>query len=196
MERCSVHPEDPQPRMIARAVASMQKGHVIAYPTDSGYALGCVLGARDAVEEIRRIRDLPKDHNFTLMCRDLSELSQYAMVGNAVFRYVKERIPGPYTFILNATKLVPKRLLHPKRKTLGLRICGNAVVQAVLEELDEPMMSVSLQLPILDRYVADSEAIYEALMPYVGVFLDAGESRIDPTTIVDCSDGEFTVIRD
>jgi tRNA threonylcarbamoyl adenosine modification protein (Sua5/YciO/YrdC/YwlC family) len=182
--------------MIARAVSTLQRGGVIAYPTDSGYSLGCCLEARAGVDEIRKIRNLSKQHNFTLICRDLSELSAYAMVDNAVYRYMKERVPGPYTFILRASKQVPKRLLHPKRKSLGLRVSKNSVVKALLTELDEPLMSVSLQLDELDEYVADIDAIDSVLLPFAGIFLDAGDIRIAPSQVIDCTEGSFTILRD
>jgi len=142
-----VHPENPQARLIAQAVALVREGGVIVYPTDSGYALGCGLGEKGALERIRRIRRLGDDHNFTIVCRDLSEIGTYARVDNTVYRLLKAVTPGPYTFILAATREVPRRLQHPKRKTIGLRVPGNPIARALLDALDEPLMSTSLILP-------------------------------------------------
>ena len=142
-----VHSENPQERLIAKAVDSLRRGGVMIYPTDSVYAIGCHLGDKSALERIRSIRQLDKNHNFTLVCRDLSELGSYARVENSAFRLLKSKTPGPFTFILNATSEVPKRLQHPKRKTIGIRVPNSAIVKALLEELREPIMSVTLTMP-------------------------------------------------
>ncbi|MFP4854711.1 L-threonylcarbamoyladenylate synthase, partial [Paraburkholderia sp. BR14264] len=142
-----IHPENPQPRLVNQAVDYLNKGSVIVYPTDSGYALGCRLEEKNAMERICRIRQLDGNHNFTLMCRDLSELSTYSQVDNSAFRILKNNTPGNYTFILKATKEVPRRLMNDKRKTIGLRVPSNPVALALLERLNEPMMSTSLMLP-------------------------------------------------
>jgi len=142
-----VHPDNPQARLISQAVAILRDGGVIIYPTDSGYALGCHTGDKNALERICKIRKLDKDHNFTLLCRDLSELSSYARVDNSAYRALKNNTPGPYTFIFKGTKEVPRRLMNPKRKTIGIRVPDNAIALALLESLGEPMMSTSLILP-------------------------------------------------
>ncbi|GAG59759.1 unnamed protein product, partial [marine sediment metagenome] len=139
----NIHPKDPQQRLICQVVASLQQGDIIVYPTDSAYALGCHIGDKAALERIRTLRQLDKNHNFTLICRDLSELATYAKVDNSVYRLLKAYTPGPYTFILQASREVPRRLQHPKRKTIGLRIPDNNIVKAILEELNEPLMSVT-----------------------------------------------------
>lgn len=142
-----IHPQNPQPRLINQSVEFLHKGGVIVYPTDSGYALGCMLGEKNALERICRIRDLGSDHNFTLMCRDLSELSTYAHVDNSAFRLIKNNTPGNYTFILKATKEVPRRLMNEKRKTIGLRVPSNPIALELLAALNEPLMSTTLMLP-------------------------------------------------
>ena len=144
-----LHPQNPQPRLIAQAVEILRNGGVVAYPTDSSYALGCMLGNKDAQDRIRAIRGVDEDHLFTLVCRNLSELAVYAQVDNSQFRLLKANTPGQYTFILKATREVPRRLQHPKRSTLGLRVPDHAVTQVLLEALDEPMLSMSLQLSLI-----------------------------------------------
>lgn len=196
MERLEVHPINPQSRLIAQAVSALQHGQVIAYPTESGYALGCALGEKAAIEEIRQIRQLPKSHNFTLMCRNLSEIANYAIVDNQLYRYLKDHTPGAYTFILRATKQVPRRLLHPKRKSIGIRVSPSPVVMALLDQLDEPIMSVSLMLDAMDDYVALSEQIFDSLLRFPGLMLDTGDARIEPTQVIDCTQGDFVVLRD
>ncbi|MFQ5487000.1 MAG: L-threonylcarbamoyladenylate synthase, partial [Gammaproteobacteria bacterium] len=147
MQYLVIHPDNPQPRLISQAVAVLRHGGIVAYPTDSSYALGCHLGDKAALERIRRIRQLDEQHNFTLMCQDLSELATYARVGNQAFRLLKALTPGPYTFILTASREVPRRLQHPRRKTIGLRVPDHPIAQALLETLGEPMLSVTLILP-------------------------------------------------
>ena len=158
-----VHPDNPQLRLIRQAVAIVESGGVLVYPTDSVYAIGCAIGAKRALERISRIRQLDKQHHFSLLCRDLSELGQYAQVDNSAFRLIKSLIPGPYTFILRATKEVPKRFQHTKRKTIGLRVPQCQITQLLLEELAGPMMSTTLQLPNEQNPEHDPELIRERL---------------------------------
>lgn len=180
-----VHPDNPQPRLIAKAVELIRAGGVVAYPTDSAYALGCHLGDKGAMERIRRIRRLDDSHNFTLVCRDLSELAVYARVENPDYRTLKALTPGPYTFILRATREVPRRLQHPRRKTIGLRVPDNAVVRALLETLGEPLMSVTLMLPGDALPLTDAYEIRERLEHEVDLIIDGGHCDIEPTTVVD-----------
>jgi len=190
-----IHPENPQARLIRRAVEIVQAGGVIAYPTDSSYALGCHIGDKDALERIRRIRSMDKKHNFTLVCRDLSEVSQYARVGNADYRLLRANTPGPYTFILSATREVPRRLQHPKRKTIGLRIPSNVIVQSLLSELNEPLMSCTLILPGEDLPMSDPEEIYARLGHQLDLVIDGGFCGLDPTTVIELEDGVATLRR-
>lgn len=190
-----VHPTHPQTRLIKRAVEIVRAGGVIAYPTDSSYALGCHLGDKGALERIRRIRRLEDDHNFTLMCRDLSELAQYARVGNSDFRLLKAYTPGPYTFILAATREVPRRLQHIKRKTIGLRVPDHVITLALLAELNEPLMSVTLIMPGDELPLADPEEIRLRLEHQVDLVIDGGACGIDPTTVVVLEDGAARVTR-
>jgi tRNA threonylcarbamoyl adenosine modification protein (Sua5/YciO/YrdC/YwlC family) len=188
-----VHPVNPQTRLIKQAVEIVRNGGVIAYPTDSAYALGCQLGDKSALERIRRIRRLDDNHNFTLVCRDLSELGTYARVDNGVFRLIRNHTPGPYTFILLATGEVPRRLLHPKRKTIGLRVPDNRIALALLEELGEPLMSVTLTLPGEDLPLTDPYDIRETLQHELDLVIDGGYCGMEPTTVIDLS-GDTTVI--
>ena len=181
----SIHPENPQQRLIAKAAAIVRKGGVIVYPTDSVYAIGCHIGDKQAMDRIRSIRQLDKNHNFTLMCRDLSELASYARVDNSAFRSLKAQTPGPFTFILPATSEVPRRLMHPKRKTSGLRVPDSPIAQALLDELGEPMMSVTLILPGDEYPLSDPYDIRAALEAHVDVLIDGGHCGIEPTTVVD-----------
>lgn len=190
-----IHPENPQPRLIAKAVEYIQDGAVIVYPTDSGYAIGCQLQNKSALDRIRQIRKLDEKHNFTLVCRDLSELSTYAIVDNDVFRILKANTPGPYTFILKASSEVPRRLLHPKRKTIGLRVPDSNIVHALLKELNEPLMSVSLILPNQDFPFVNADEIHQRLCSQVDVIIDGGPCRASPTTVVDLVDKEPKIIR-
>lgn len=182
----TVHPQDPQQRLIRQVVEVLQAGGVIAYPTDSAYALGCQLGNKEALERIRTIRELDKDHNFTLVCRDLSELATYAKVHNSIYRLLKANTPGPYTFILAATREVPKRLQHPKRKTIGLRIPQNNIAMAILKELGEPLMSMTLILPDAALALVDPEEISQKLDNQVDAVIDGGSCELEPTTVVNC----------
>lgn len=190
-----IHPDNPQSRLIGHAAEIIRKGGVVAYPTDSAYALGCQLGDKSALERIRRIRQLDDKHNFTLICRDLSELGVYAKVDNATFRMLKHNTPGPYTFILHATTEVPRRLLHPKRRTIGLRIPQHAITLALLEELGEPLMSVTLILPGDDLPLSDPDMIRERLEKHVDLIIDSGACTVEPTTVVALLNGETEVRR-
>ncbi|MBT5105054.1 MAG: threonylcarbamoyl-AMP synthase [Porticoccaceae bacterium] len=181
----SIHPENPQQRLIAKAAEIVRKGGVIVYPTDSVYAIGCHIGDKQAMDRIRSIRQLDKNHNFTLMCRDLSELASYARVDNSAFRSLKAQTPGPFTFILPATSEVPRRLMHPKRKTIGLRVPDSPIAQALLDELGEPMMSVTLILPGDEYPLSDPYDIRAALEAHVDVLIDGGHCGLEPTTVVD-----------
>lgn len=181
----TIHPDNPQPRLIRQAAAMLRDGAVIAYPTDSCYALGCHLGDRTAVERIRRIRGLDDNHYMTLMCRDLSELARYARVDNAQFRLLKNNTPGSYTFILEATREVPKRLQHPKRNSVGLRIPDHPVALALLEELGEPLLSSTLILPDESQPLSNAEEIRDRIGRGVDLILDGGPTGLEPTTVVD-----------
>ncbi len=190
-----VHPVNPQTRLIRQAVEIVRRGGVIAYPTDSAYALGCQLGDKGALERIRRIRRLDDDHNFTLVCRDLSELGTYAQVDNQVYRLLRNHTPGPYTFILPATGEVPRRLLHPKRKTIGLRVPENKIALALLEELGEPLMSVTLILPADELPLTDPYDIRETLQHELDLVIDGGYCGMEPTTVIDLSGERPQVLR-
>ncbi len=178
-----------------QAADCLRDGGVLAYPTDSGYALGCHLEDKAAVDRIRRLRELEARHNFTLMCRDLSELATYARVDNASFRVIKNHTPGPYTFVLNATREVPKRLMHPKRKTIGLRVPDNAIVQMMLAELGEPMMSVTLILPGESLPMLDAWEIREAIGDRLDLIVDGGFCGMEPTTVVDLTGDTPELVR-
>jgi tRNA threonylcarbamoyl adenosine modification protein (Sua5/YciO/YrdC/YwlC family) len=180
-----IHPDNPQKRLIAQACDIIRKGGLIVYPTDSGYAIGCHIGDKNAMDRIRRIRDLDDSHNFTLVCRDLSELSTYAKVNNSVYRAIKAHTPGAYTFILPATKEVPRRLQHAKRKTIGLRIPDNEIALALLEELNEPLMSSTLIMPDEDFPMTDPEEIVDRLNKQVDLVIDGGYGSNEPTTVIE-----------
>ncbi|MEH6468415.1 MAG: L-threonylcarbamoyladenylate synthase [Porticoccus sp.] len=181
----SIHPENPQARLVRQAVEIIRKGGIIVYPTDSAYALGCHIGDKKALDKIRQIRQLDKNHNFTLMCRDLSELSVYAKVDNQVYRSLKAHTPGPYTFILEATSEVPRRLMHAKRKTIGLRVPENAIALALLEDLGEPIMSVTLIMPGDEYPLTDPYDIRDLLEHHVDLIVEGGYCGLEPTTVVD-----------
>ncbi|WP_168384882.1 L-threonylcarbamoyladenylate synthase [Erwinia amylovora] len=191
-----IHPDNPQPRLIKQAVEMLNKGSVIVYPTDSGYALGCKLEDKSAMERIWRIRQLDGNHNFTLMCRDLSELSTYAYVDNTAFRLIKNNTPGNYTFILKATKEVPRRLMSEKRKTIGLRVPSNPIALALLEALNEPMMSTSLMLPGNDFTESDPEAIQDEIGKLVDLIIHGGFLGQQPTTVIDLTENTLEVVRE
>ncbi len=190
-----IHPQNPQPRLISQAVATLRKGGLIVYPTDSGYALGCHIGDKKALDRIRKIRKLEKSHNFTLVCRDLSELAIYARVDNTSFRVLKSHTPGAYTFILRATPEVPNRLQHPKRKTIGIRVPDTPIALALMESLGEPLMSTSLILPDQDLPLADPEDIYDQLKGRVDLVINGGFVSDEPTSVVDMTEGFPQVIR-
>ncbi|GKW15111.1 L-threonylcarbamoyladenylate synthase [Pectobacterium carotovorum] len=191
-----IHPQNPQPRLINQSVEFLHKGGVIVYPTDSGYALGCMLGEKNALERICRIRDLGSDHNFTLMCRDLSELSTYAHVDNTAFRLIKNNTPGNYTFILKATKEVPRRLMNEKRKTIGLRVPSNPIALELLAALNEPLMSTTLMLPGNDFAESDPEEIQERLGKQVDLIIHGGSLGQQPTTVIDLTESVPRVARE
>lgn len=181
----AIHPDNPQSRLLRQAAYQIQQGGLVVYPTDSGYALGCKLGNKKAVERIHRLRQLDKNHYMTLVCRDLSELSTYARVSNPVFRLLKAFTPGAYTFILNATREVPRLMLNPKRRTVGLRIPDHAITLALLEELEEPLMSTTLMLPDTDYPLSEPEALHDILGKQIDLMIDGGICNHEPTTIVD-----------
>jgi tRNA threonylcarbamoyl adenosine modification protein (Sua5/YciO/YrdC/YwlC family) len=190
-----VHPRDPQPRVLAQTVAMLRDDALIAYPTDSGYALGFSLDSATGAERIRGIRQLDDKHHYTLVCAEFSQLGQFVKLDNAAFRAIKAATPGPYTFILTATREVPKRLAHPKKRTVGVRIPDHRVAQALLRELGEPLVSSSLLLPGAEDPMADGWSIKEELDTVVDAVLDAGECGTEPTTVVDWSGGYPEVIR-
>ncbi len=190
-----IHPRNPQTRLIRQAVGILRTGGVIAYPTDSSYALGCRIGDKAAMERIRRIRALDDRHDFTLVCRDLSEVAVYARVGNADYRILRAGTPGPYTFILPATREVPRRLQNPRRKTIGLRVPAHAITQALLAELEEPLMSVTLIPPGEDLPLAEPQEIRERLEHELDLVIDGGNCGWEPTTVVVLTDGVATVMR-
>ncbi|HNQ03506.1 MAG TPA: L-threonylcarbamoyladenylate synthase [Thiobacillaceae bacterium] len=181
----SLHPDNPQERSIREAVRVLRQDGVMVYPTDSCYALGCVIGNKTGMERIRVLRGVDERHHFTLVCKDLSEIAHYARVDNRQYRILKAATPGSYTFILEATREVPRRLQHPKRSTIGLRVPGHAVVARLLAELGEPILSMTLQLPGDDLPLNDPEDIVARLDKRVDVILDAGHCSLDPTTVID-----------
>ncbi|WP_449063390.1 L-threonylcarbamoyladenylate synthase [Planomonospora algeriensis] len=190
-----VHPDSPQPRLIGQVADLLRADGLIAYPTDSGYALGCRLGNKEGIDRIREIRDLGSDHHFTLVCRDFAQFGQFVQVSNAQFRSVKAATPGGYTFILPGTKEVPRRLLHPRKKTVGVRIPDHIVVQALLGELGEPLVSSTLLLPDETESLTQGWEIKERLDHAVDAVVDSGECGATPTTVVDLSQGEPEILR-
>ena len=190
-----IHPDDPQPRLISQAVEIVRSGGLIAYPTDSCYALGAQLGNKDALDRIRTIRQLDDKHHFTLVCKDFAQLGQLVQIDNDVFRSIKAVTPGSYTFILPATKEVPRRLLHPKKKTVGVRIPDHRVVQALLAELGEPLLSSTLLLPDHEAPLTQGWEIKEELDNAVDAVIDSGECGTEPTTVIDLSGDEPEIIR-
>jgi tRNA threonylcarbamoyl adenosine modification protein (Sua5/YciO/YrdC/YwlC family) len=190
-----IHPETPQARLIRQAVDIVRGGGVVVYPTDSAYALGCHIGDKQAMDRIRRIRQLDDRHNFTLVCRDLSEIATYARVDNAVYRLLKHATPGPYTFILRATSEVPRRLMHPKRKTVGLRVPDNPIACALLEDLGQPLMSVTLIMPGDEYPLIDPYDIRETLERQVDLVIDGGYCGMEATTVVDLADDTPLLLR-
>ena len=190
-----VHPQDPQPRAVSQIVELVRSGGLIAYPTDSCYALGAQLGNKEALDRIRTIRQLDDKHHFTLVCRDFAQLGQFVHIGNDVFRRIKAVTPGSYTFILPATKEVPRRLLHPKKKTVGVRIPDHNFVQALLAELGEPLLSSTLLLPDEEDPLTQGWEIKERLDHVVDAVVDSGDCGAEPTTVVDFSSGAAEVVR-
>lgn len=190
-----VHPTHPQARLVRRAAEIVRGGGLIAYPTDSCYALGCHLGDAAAQARLRRVRGVDAKHHLTLMCRSLSEISAYALVDNAQFQTLKLATPGPYTFILRATREVPRRLQHPRRKTIGVRVPAHAVAQALLEALGEPMLSSTLILPQAAEPLADAAKIRAALEHALDLVIDSGSCGTVPSTVVDLTGGEAVVLR-
>lgn len=190
-----IHAENPQERLIQQVVDVVEQGGVIVYPTDSGYALGCGIGEKDALERIRVIRQLDKHHNFTLVCRDLSEISTYAKVDNKNYRLLKQYTPGGFTFILQASGEVPKRLLHPKRKTIGIRVPDNAIAMALLGALRQPMMSVSLIMPNETIPMTDPYEIRDLLEKRVDLIIDGGFCGMEPTSVVELFDDVPNIVR-
>jgi len=191
-----IHPDNPQQRLIDKAVEIINGGGVIVYPTDSGYALGCHIGDKTAMERIRSIRQVDAKHNFTLVCRDLSEIALYAKVENSAYRLIKSHTPGPYTFILKATKEVPRRLQNPKRKTIGLSVPDNLIAQSLLWTLGEPLMSSTLILPGDDMPLTDPYDIRDTLEHALDLVIDGGYCGFEPTTVVELIKDEPIVLRD
>ena len=190
-----IHPTDPQPRRVETIVQIIRSGGLIAYPTDSSYAFGCHIGDKGAMDRIHRIRRTDKRHNFTLVCSDLSEIGTYARVDNWAYRMLKSLTPGPYTFILEATREVPKRLQNPKRRTIGLRVPDHPLVHAMLESLGEPIMSSTLLLPGDDMPMTDPAEIEERIGSQIEAIVDAGSTGIEPTSVIDMSGGSAEVLR-
>jgi tRNA threonylcarbamoyl adenosine modification protein (Sua5/YciO/YrdC/YwlC family) len=190
-----IHPANPQPRLIAQAVTQLHDGDVLVYPTDSSYALGCRLGDKAAAERIRQIRQTDRHHNFTLVCRDLSEIATYAKVDNQRYRLLKAATPGPFTFILQATHEVPRRLQHPRRKTIGIRVPDHGIVRALLTALGEPIMSCTLTLPGDDWPLHDPEEIETRLSNSVDLIIDGGPGQREPTTVLDLTEAAPRLIR-
>ena len=192
----SIHPQNPQPRLVRQAIAAIRDGSVVVYPTDSSYALGCLIGDKEAMERIRRIRNVDvKQHNFTLVCRDLSEIAKYARVDNSQYRTLKAFTPGPYTFLLEATREVPKRLQNPKRRTIGIRVPDNAIVSMLLAELGEPIMSSTLLLPGESAPMTDPQEIKDRLEHAVDLVIDGGPGGFEASSIVDLSGPAPVVVR-
>ena len=195
MQVLYIHPENPQPRLIEQAADLLRKDQLIIYPTDTSYAFGCRLGAKDALEKLKQIRELDDKHQFTLLCRDLSEIANYASVDNLQFKQLKALTPAPITFILNATKDVPKKLAHAKKKTIGIRVPSNAIAQALLEAMDEPILTSSLILPNRDCILDDPFEIEELLGNQIDALINAGIKTTKLTTIVDMTSSQPEIIR-
>lgn len=194
-EYLEIHPQNPQPRLIQQAVSIIRAGGVIVYPTDASYALGAQIGDKQAMDTIRRIRRLGEDHNFTLLCNDLSQVSTFTKMGNDAHRLIKTLTPGPFTFILDATREVPRRLQHPKKKTIGVRITDNRIARALLEQLGEPLLTTTMLLPDQEEAMADPFEIRQKLDRELDLIIDGGIIDYKPTTIVACMDNVIEVIR-
>lgn len=190
-----IHPENPQARLIKQAVEIIRKGGVVVYPTDSSYAVGCHIGDKSAVERIRRLRQLDDKHNFTLVCSDLSQLGLFAKVDTGAFRLLKAHTPGPYTFILDATREVPRMLMHPKRRTIGLRVPSHPIAMALLEQLGEPLMSVSLIMPGETEPLSDPYEMRQVLEHHVDLIIDGGFGGLEASTVINLTGDEPEVIR-
>ena len=190
-----IHAEDPQQRLLSQVATILHDGGVAVYPTDSSYAVGCRIGDKFALERIRKIRDLDKHHNLTLICRDLSNISTYAKFDNTSFRLLKSLTPGPYTFLLKASRDVPRRLQHPKRKTIGLRVPDNNITLSLLEHLNEPMLNTSLIMPGEELPMTDPEEINDVLGDVVDLVIDGGYGGLEPTTVIDLVEGHAKIIR-
>jgi len=190
----NIHPENPQSRLIKQVIDVLDRGGIIAYPTDSGYALGCALGNKSAMERIIKIRQLKKHHHFTLMLKDLSHVGEYAKLNNSGFRLMKKILPGPYTFILEGAKDIPNRLLNGNRKTIGIRVSSNAIVQAILEDIVEPIMSVSLIIKGYEFYNCND--VKAVLNGSIDLVIDAGHCPPEPTTVIDISGDEVLILRE
>ncbi|NLD54841.1 MAG: threonylcarbamoyl-AMP synthase [Burkholderiaceae bacterium] len=195
MQRFTVHPVTPQRRLMSQAAAQIRGGALVAVPTDACYVLACQIGDKAALERMRKLRGIDEKQLLSLLCRDLSELSQHAQVDNRQYRFLKERTPGAYTFILPATKEVPRRLLHPSRKTVGLRVPDSAIVQALLEELAQPVICSTLILPGDDHPITDPDEIQERLARQIDLLIDGGAGRLEPTTVIDMTGDEPLVTR-
>jgi tRNA threonylcarbamoyl adenosine modification protein (Sua5/YciO/YrdC/YwlC family) len=191
----SIHPVNPQPRLIRQAADIVRQGGVIAYPTDSCYGLGCHIGDKTALERLRRIRGIGENHHLTLMCRDLAEVGGFAHIDNAQFKLLKSVTPGSYTFILHATREVPRRLLHPRRKTIGVRVPDHPIALALLAELDEPLLSATLSLPDEARPLSDAQEIRERLEHELDLIIDSGPCGDEPTTVVDLTGDAPALLR-
>ncbi len=194
-EYLEIHPQNPQPRLIQQAVKIVRDGGVIVYPTDASYALGAQIGDKQAMDRIRRIRRLDDNHNFTLLCTDLSQVSIFTKIGNDAHRLIKNLTPGPFTFLLDATREVPRRLQHPKKKTIGVRITDNKIARALLEELGEPLLSSTMILPGEEEPMADPYDIRERLDRELDLVIDGGIIDYKPTTIIACTDNVIEIVR-
>jgi tRNA threonylcarbamoyl adenosine modification protein (Sua5/YciO/YrdC/YwlC family) len=192
----AIHPDNPQSRLLRQAAAIIEEGGLLVYPTDSGYALGCKLGNKAALERIRHLRHLDKNHNMTLVCRDLSQLGIYARVSNSIYRLLKAFTPGSYTFILNATHEVPRLMLHPKRKTLGLRVPDNNITLSLLECLEAPLMSTTLILPGASAPLSEPESIKDILGNQIDLMIEGGNCSHQPTTVVDLTGDHPVILRE
>lgn len=190
-----IHPENPQSRLIYQAVEIIRKGGVIVYPTDTNYALACHIGDKQALDKIKRIRQLDDKHNFTLLCKDLAQISTFTKVSNDAHRLIKNLTPGPFTFIISATKEVPRRMLHSKRKTIGIRIPDNKIALALVHELGEPLLSTTLILAGEEQALTDPYEIRDKLEHELDLVIDAGLIESEPSTIISCSDSQIEIIR-
>lgn len=194
-QRLKIHPIDPQPRLVTRAADCLQNAELIVYPTDSCYAFGCALDDRQSAREITRLRQTGKEHNFTLVCRDLAEISSYARIENWIYRLLRAHTPGPYTFILPATRDVPRRVQNPKRKTIGIRVPSHPVPAAILAQLGEPIMSSTLILPGNELPMNDPDEIWERLDGEVELIIDSGSCGVEPSSVVDLTGDSPVIVR-